>query len=45
MINALTRLSHSGVSLKSATGLSVLPVAVETASGSASRALMPDPPS
>ena len=45
MSSALTRLSQSGVSLKSATGLSVFSEAVETTCGSASSALMRGPPS
>ena len=45
MSRALTRLSHSGVSLKSASGLSVFAEASETTCGSASSALMPAPPS
>ncbi len=45
MNSALTRLSHSGVSLKSAAGLSVLSETSETTCGSASSALMPAPPS
>src|SRR6188474_2414494 len=43
MISALTRLSHSGVSEKSALGLSVPAVASATTSGSASTALIRGP--
>ncbi len=46
MTRALTSESHSGVSLKSALGLSVPAVASATTSGSAaSVVLMPGPPS
>src|SRR6187200_2838767 len=43
MNSALTRLSHRGVSLKSATGLSVVSEASETTCGSASSELMRGP--
>ena len=45
MNSALTRLSHIGVSLKSATGLSVLSETSETTWGRASNELMRAPPS